>query len=53
VSCPKNNIEKFNVETGERTVAPLQRGKIRREIQRDASIPLPPQRNARPLDKDL
>jgi hypothetical protein len=34
-------------------VAPLQRGKIRREMQRNASIPLPPQRNAGPLDKDL
>jgi hypothetical protein len=50
VSCFKTNIEKFNVEPGGRTVGAA---KIRREMQRNASIPLPPQRNAHPLDMDL
>jgi hypothetical protein len=50
VLFPKNKIEKFNVEPGGRTVGAA---KIRREIQRSASISLPPHRNARPLDKDL
>jgi hypothetical protein len=50
VSCPQNSIEKFNVETEDRA---LGAAKIRREMQRNASTPLAPQRNARPLDKDL
>jgi hypothetical protein len=50
VSGFKNNIEKFNVEPGGQNGG---RRQNRREIQRNASIPLPPQRNARPLGKGL
>jgi len=50
LSCLKNNEQKFYVETGGRT---LGAAKIGGKCQLNASIPLPPQRNAGPLDKDL
>jgi hypothetical protein len=53
VSGFKNNIEKFNVEPGGQNGGPAAAGQNRREMQRNASIPLLPQRNARPLGKGL
>jgi hypothetical protein len=50
VSCPKNNIEKFNVETGDRTVGAA---KIGGKWSFRPPIPLPPQRNTGPFDNVL
>ena len=50
VSCPINYANQSDVEPGAGTMGAA---KIRREMQCDASNPLPPQRNASPLDNEL